>query len=76
MLEAISVLRLGPRRPRTKRERVRADKAYGSRANRANLRRRRGPNRLTRHRAVAARSDKLAVRYKATVTIAAINERL
>ncbi len=31
---------------------------------------------LKRHRAVATRSDKLAVRYEATVTIAAINEWL
>lgn len=40
VLEGIAVPRLGPGQPRTRPDRVLADKAYGSRANRAYLRRR------------------------------------
>ncbi|MFI1105668.1 transposase [Streptomyces melanogenes] len=116
-LENIRVPQQGLARPRKRPDRMRADNAYGSRKNRAYLRRRGirctvpekkdqirdrkklgsrggrpptfdkadyreghaveyGINRLKHPGAMATRYNKLAVRYEATVLVAAINERL
>ena len=85
VLDAINVPRIGPGRPRRRPDRVLADRAYSSRANRAYLRRRgikatipskTDQDAHRRNRALATRYDKLAVRYEATVHIALINEWL
>jgi transposase len=91
VLRRIRVRRPGRGRPRTRLGRVLADKAYGSRGNRAYLRGRgirctipeksdQIRNRKNRGSGggwpSAFRYDKLAVRYEATIHVAAINEWL
>lgn len=84
VLEAIRVSRTGPGQPRTRPDKARADKTYGSRENREYLRERgiscpnpeKADQLRNRKKGGSAGYDKLALRYEATVLVAAINEWL
>ncbi|WP_435845872.1 transposase [Streptomyces huasconensis] len=67
VLRRIRVARPWPSGPRLRPRGARTDKAYASRSNRAYLRQR------GIRCAIATRYDKLAVRYEASVLVAAIN---
>lgn len=74
VLEKVRVPRIRPGRPRIRPDRVRADKAYASRKNRAYLRRR-GIYCTIPGKADHAR-NRQKLGYEAAVLIAAINEWL